>query len=377
MAPSTPPAEKLLPSTGGLVVERNDGPPSLSEQQQRRIRYPTSPPRKYKSLKDVMEEARFVVIERKDYSHISCEKCGKGDRSDELLLCDRCDKGFHINCVRPIVVRVPIGSWLCTKCSHPPRVKRRISQKKIVDFFKIEKCKNVKEKCTSPQDTKKRRRRPGSLVIHKRRRRFLPFIPTEDPARRLEQLRSLATALTALQIEYSDELTYLAGIAPRSANQAALENGGMQVLAKEDIETVNQCRAMCRRGECPPLLVVHDSYEGFTVEADSQIKDMTYIAEYCGDVDYIKNRERDDCDSLMTLLLSTDPSESLVICPDKRGNIARFINGINNHTPEGKKKQNIKCVRRREGWTEGPTPYGPTPPIMLQCVMERTRKGNT
>nr|GEW89818.1 probable histone-lysine N-methyltransferase ATXR5 [Tanacetum cinerariifolium] len=64
-----------------------------------------------------------------------------------------------------------------------------------------------------------------------------------------------------------------------------------------------------------------------------------------GDVDYIKNREHDDCDSMMTLLLASNPSKSLVICPDKRGNIARFINGINNFTPEAKKKQNLKCVR--------------------------------
>ena len=59
---------------------------------------------------------------------------------------------------------------------------------------------------------------------------------------------------------------------------------------------------------------------------------MTFIVEYTGDVDYIRNRERDDCDSMMTLLLAKDPSRSLVICPDKRGNIARFISGINNHT---------------------------------------------
>lgn len=58
---------------------------------------------------------------------------------------------------------------------------------------------------------------------------------------------------------------------------------------------------------------------------------MTFISEYTGDVDFIGNRENDDCDSMMTLLLATEPSQSLVICADKRGNIARFINGINNH----------------------------------------------
>lgn len=59
---------------------------------------------------------------------------------------------------------------------------------------------------------------------------------------------------------------------------------------------------------------------------------MTFIAEYTGDVDFLQQREKDDGDSMMTLLLAEDPSMSLVICPDKRGNIARFINGINNHT---------------------------------------------
>jgi len=69
------------------------------------------------------------------------------------------------------------------------------------------------------------------------------------------------------------------------------------------------------------------------VQADRPIKDLTIITEYVGDVDYLQNRENDDGDSMMTLLCASKPSRSLVICPDKRSNIARFINGINNHTP--------------------------------------------
>ncbi|KAK3006031.1 hypothetical protein RJ639_016310 [Escallonia herrerae] len=144
---------------------------------------------------------------------------------------------------------------------------------------------------------------------------------------------SLASALAALNMEFNDDLTYFPTMAPRSANQAKYENGGMQVLSKEDTETLEHCRAMYKRGECPPLTVVFDIREGYTVEADGPIKDMTFITEYTGDVDYIMNREHDDCDSMMTLLLATEPSNSLVICPDRRGNVARFINGINNHTP--------------------------------------------
>jgi len=65
--------------------------------------------------------------------------------------------------------------------------------------------------------------------MHKKRRRILPFVPTEDRARRLKQMASLATALTSSKTEFSNELTYMPNMAPRSSNQARLEEGGMQV----------------------------------------------------------------------------------------------------------------------------------------------------
>ena len=42
-------------------------------------------------------------------------------------------------------------------------------------------------------------------------------------------MASLATALTATNTEFSNELTYMPRMAPRSANRASLEKGGMQV----------------------------------------------------------------------------------------------------------------------------------------------------
>ena len=71
----------------------------------------------------------------------------------------------------------------------------------------------------------------------------------------------------------------------------------------------------------------------FTVQADANIKVMTFAAEFAWDVDYLENRENDDCDCLMTLLLTPDPSQRLVICPDRCGNISRFMSSINDHTP--------------------------------------------
>ncbi|XP_073012288.1 histone-lysine N-methyltransferase ATXR6 [Typha latifolia] len=272
---------------------------------------------------------------------IHCEQCGSGDSAAELLLCDRCNCGFHLFCLRPILVCVPKGLWFCPSCSTHTKPKQfPLIQTKIVDFFRIQRNHgDEKAGC------RKRKKRTGALLAAKKKRKLLPFNPSDDPNRRLEQMASLATALTATGAVFSNELTYFSGMAPRSSNCAALEQGGMQVLSKEDAETLNFCKRMMERGECPPLLVVYDSLEGFTVEADRFIKDLTIITEYVGDVDFLNNREHDEGDSMMTLLSAKDPSKSLVICPDKRSNIARFINGINNHTPDGKKKQNLKCVR--------------------------------
>lgn len=55
------------------------------------------------------------------------------------------------------------------------------------------------------------------------------MVPSEDPEQRLAQMGTLASALTALGIKYSDDLTYVPGMAPRSANRSKLEKGGMQV----------------------------------------------------------------------------------------------------------------------------------------------------
>lgn len=87
-----------------------------------------------------------------------------------------------MKCLRPIVAILPIGSWLCPKCSGQRRVRSRdfvlfnaffcfplvfcsalhemrricfhvlgFSQKKIIDFFRIQKCGDAKHQCASPQ----------------------------------------------------------------------------------------------------------------------------------------------------------------------------------------------------------------------------------
>ncbi|EPS73683.1 hypothetical protein M569_01070, partial [Genlisea aurea] len=281
-----------------------------------------------------------------DDDDVCCEKCGSGQRPAELLLCDKCDSGFHTFCLRPVLAAVPRGKWFCPHCSSNDEHLENfpLVQTKIVDFFRIQRSSHSSSSPTVSPESKRRRKRATGIVFSKKKRKLLAFLPSEDPARRLQQMASLATALTATGTQFSSHLTYTAS-APRSANSAALEKDGMQLLPKHDAQTLRRCNQMMDRGEWPPLMVVYDPQEGFTVEADRFIRDLTIIAEYVGDVDFLKNREEDGGDSMMTLLTASDPSKSLVICPDRRSNIARFINGINNHVKGGKKKMNVKCVR--------------------------------
>ena len=96
-------------------------------------------------------------------------------------------------------------------------------QTKIVDFFKI-------RRCSSDLMSKKRKKRQGGgLAVAKKKRKLQPFNPSEDPDQRLEQMASLATALMTTGAKFSNELTYVPGMALRSANSASLELGGMQV----------------------------------------------------------------------------------------------------------------------------------------------------
>jgi hypothetical protein len=74
-------------------------------------------------MDDVMRRARAVdapppVARARVYTYyenLICETCGSGDRDDDLLLCDRCDRGHHTFYLRPI------APWFCPVCAPPAK----------------------------------------------------------------------------------------------------------------------------------------------------------------------------------------------------------------------------------------------------------------
>ncbi|XP_063305631.1 tyrosine-protein kinase BAZ1B [Pelobates fuscus] len=52
-----------------------------------------------------------------------CKVCRKKGEDDKLILCDGCNKAFHLFCLRPVLLNIPEGEWLCPACQ--PATSRR------------------------------------------------------------------------------------------------------------------------------------------------------------------------------------------------------------------------------------------------------------
>lgn len=46
-----------------------------------------------------------------------CVKCGGIDQEEFMLLCDKCDAGFHTFCLESPLEAIPDGDWFCPFCS--------------------------------------------------------------------------------------------------------------------------------------------------------------------------------------------------------------------------------------------------------------------
>ena len=45
-----------------------------------------------------------------------CEMCAGGHHEDQMILCDKCDNGYHMYCLIPPLEGVPPGDWFCPNC---------------------------------------------------------------------------------------------------------------------------------------------------------------------------------------------------------------------------------------------------------------------
>ncbi|XP_063812221.1 tyrosine-protein kinase BAZ1B [Pseudophryne corroboree] len=55
-----------------------------------------------------------------------CKVCRKKGEDDKLILCDECNKAFHLFCLRPVLLMIPDREWQCPACQ--PATLRRSSR---------------------------------------------------------------------------------------------------------------------------------------------------------------------------------------------------------------------------------------------------------
>ena len=60
----------------------------------------------------------YFAEEEEEEIEFSCKKCGKSDNPEWMLLCDKCDAGWHASCLRPALMVIPEGDWYCPDCQH-------------------------------------------------------------------------------------------------------------------------------------------------------------------------------------------------------------------------------------------------------------------
>lgn len=62
-----------------------------------------------KRARTVRKEGENNDTESNSIIDESCMKCGKADHPEFILLCDKCDKGYHCSCLSPVLFYIPEG----------------------------------------------------------------------------------------------------------------------------------------------------------------------------------------------------------------------------------------------------------------------------
>eukprot|EP00939_MAST-03C_sp_MAST-3C-sp1_P004964 g4964.t1 len=284
------------------------------------------------------------------YGQLSCHVCSSSEDDENMVLCDRCDKGFHLYCLRPQLAAVPVGDWFCPDCTGESIAKiqddfeaeKRHFRDNVDDLVKFLKLNRFEEKSL---DHKTKRSIVGGKCTSTKSN-FRVHSSTADTRQRLEQLASLAAALKVKSIEYITQLAYTVpekyGPKPRHNNVA---REPMQTLTQQNHRIYTARESLRSLGYCVPVRIEYDAVQGFVAIADGTIKDRTLICEYVGEVGFLSDHQHDDCDSIMDLLRTGKSRTSLVITPKRMSNMARFLSGINNHCSKSKRRQNVRSAR--------------------------------
>uniref|UniRef100_A0AAV2LZN8 Bromodomain adjacent to zinc finger domain protein 2A n=1 Tax=Knipowitschia caucasica TaxID=637954 RepID=A0AAV2LZN8_KNICA len=110
----------------------------------------------------LLQLEKAIAWER-SVTKVNCQVCRKGDNDDCLLLCDGCDRGCHMYCLRPKMTQVPEGDWFCPACV----AKNVDDEPKVRSCNKRTRVKKKRYEDDSSEDEGTTRRSGGMATRHK------------------------------------------------------------------------------------------------------------------------------------------------------------------------------------------------------------------
>ncbi len=309
------------------------------------------------------------IKNKNNEDHIKkCFKCNKNievnnnnnnnnNINNNICQCEKCKNYFHEKCFYNEKSNKKI---LCSQCEN--LISKTIQSTKINDFFKTKKFLGTKRDSEKKKEIEKNinlsikedfeiyttitkeifTKSNNKNPILKDGKMKLPKILSNYQKEIMK--KSLFRALKTKNIIFNDDLIYLDEDCPESMNNSLLEHD-IKEIAPYNKETYYKFKEKSRNGEYAPIEIIDDPIQRFIVKAIDDICMNTIICEYTGEVTLLRKKIFDKNDSIMELIRTPSSDTSLVICPEKYGNLARFISGVNNFNVYLKKKQNVNSIR--------------------------------
>ncbi|XP_075666359.1 methyl-CpG-binding domain-containing protein 9-like isoform X2 [Castanea sativa] len=70
-----------------------------------------------------------------------CKLCGVNKDDKKVLLCDKCDSGYHTYCLNPPLAKIPHGNWYCPSCVTGNCFSQGPSQStEVISRFRKKRC---------------------------------------------------------------------------------------------------------------------------------------------------------------------------------------------------------------------------------------------
>ena len=86
----------------------------------------------------------------KSLLNTKCRICRRKNDPEKMLLCDGCDRGHHLYCLKPKLKKIPEDDWYCTECK--PKMRIRSPKKKHRRVFEEEEIEEEEEEEDEEED---------------------------------------------------------------------------------------------------------------------------------------------------------------------------------------------------------------------------------